>query len=435
MSSVIKSIDRGSPASRSILRPGDELLSINGNRIIDVLDYKYYSYDPVLRINAKTPEGKFKVLMVKKAEGEDLGIDFENYLMDKMHHCANNCIFCFVDQMPEGMRDTLYFKDDDARMSFLMGNYITLTNLTDREVERIIQLKISPINISVHSTDPALRSMMLGHRNGGRGIEIMRRFAENDIIMNCQIVCCPGINDGENLLKTMTDLEEMHRGVKSVAIVPVGLTKFRQGLYELKPFTRDEARETIKMVEDFSQKCLEKHGSRIFFCSDELYIKAEYELPPDEFYEDYPQFENGVGMMRLLITEFESALKMAKSASSEPFCIATGVAAAPFLQSLYDTAKEKFPSLDGKVYTIRNEFFGETINVAGLITAGDIINQLKDENVPGRMLIPQNMLRHGEGVFLDDLTPEDVGKALGTKVIPVMQDGFELCKIMLDTDI
>ena len=223
----------------------------------------------------------------------------------------------------------------------------------------------------------------------------------------------------------------MHRGVKSVAIVPVGLTKFRQGLYELKPFTRDEARETIKMVEDFSQKCLEKHGSRIFFCSDELYIKAEYELPPDEFYEDYPQFENGVGMMRLLITEFESALKMAKSASSEPFCIATGVAAAPFLQSLYDTAKEKFPSLDGKVYTIRNEFFGETINVAGLITGKDLIAQLNGKELGKRLYVTNRMLRDEGDVFLDDITVDDVSEKLGVPVVPVGSSGDELLKVML----
>lgn len=431
MPSVIKSIDRGSPGARSKLSVGDEIISVNGKKIADILDYKYYTYEPVLQIAAKTPDGKFKVVLIKKDEGQDLGIEFETYLMDRMHHCANKCVFCFVDQLPKGMRSTLYFKDDDARMSFLMGNYITLTNLSEREIERIIQLKISPINVSVHSTDPELRSLLLGNRNGGKGIEIMRRFAENGITMNCQIVCCPGLNDGEELLRSMRDLAEMYPGVKSVAIVPVGITKHREGLYPLTPFDGKKAVETVDLVEDFSEKCLEKYGTRIFFCADELYLYAGRELPPDEFYEDYPQFENGVGMMRTLITEFDSGLKTADRCICEPFGIVTGVSAAPFISCLYDKAKEKFPQIDGKVYAIKNNFFGETINVAGLVTGGDIIDQLKGKKLPKRMLVPQNMLRHEENVFLDDITVDGLEKALNVKVSVIMQDGFELLDGML----
>lgn len=285
--------------------------------------------------------------------------------------------------------------------------------------------------MSVHSTDPELRSLLLGNRNGGKGIEIMRRFAENGITMNCQIVCCPGLNDGEELLRSMRDLAEMYPGVKSVAIVPVGITKHREGLYPLTPFDGKKAVETVDLVEDFSEKCLEKYGTRIFFCADELYLYAGRELPPDEFYEDYPQFENGVGMMRTLITEFDSGLKTADRCICEPFGIVTGVSAAPFISCLYDKAKEKFPQIDGKVYAIKNNFFGETINVAGLVTGGDIIDQLKGKKLPKRMLVPQNMLRHEENVFLDDITVDGLEKALNVKVSVIMQDGFELLDGML----
>lgn len=431
MSSVIKSIDKHSPASRSKLNIGDTIISVNGNKIIDVLDYKYYTYDSTLEIGAKCPDGTFKVVLIRKREGEDLGINFDHYLMDKMRHCANKCVFCFIDQLPKRMRKTLYFKDDDARMSFLLGNYISMTNLSEREVERIIQLKISPINVSVHTTNPELRCLMLGNPRAGKCIDIMRRFAENGIEMNCQIVCCPGLNDGEELLRSMTDLAAMYPGVKSVSIVPVGLSKHRQGLYPLEPFDKEKAGETIDMVEKFGDECLKKFGTRLFFCGDELYIKAERPLPEDEFYEDYVQLENGIGMMRLLITEFHSALKAADKSSGSPFAMVTGVAAAPFIQELYNEAKSKFPEIDGKVYAIRNEFFGETINVAGLVTGGDIIRQLKDKDLPERMLIPQNMLRHEEGVFLDDVTIEDLERELNVKVVPVQQDGFALLDAML----
>ena len=426
MPSVIKSIDPGSPASRSLLRAGDTIISVNGNKITDVLDYKFYSYDPEVQIAAKGADGKFKVVLIKKNEGEDLGIEFESYLMDRMRHCSNKCVFCFIDQLPKGMRRTLYFKDDDARMSFLMGNYITLTNLSDSEIDRIIKLKISPVNVSVHTTDPELRSLMLGNPRGGEGIAIMRRLADGGIKMNCQIVCCPGLNDGDELRKSLRDLADMYPGVNSVSVVPVGLSRHREGLYPLKPFDREKAEETLDIVDSFGDECLEKFGTRLFFCADELYLKAGRELPGEEYYEDYVQLENGVGMMRLMITEFDSALKYADRACTRPFSLVTGMSAAPFMRELYDKAKEKFPEISGEIFPIRNDFFGETIDVAGLVTGGDIIKQLKGKALSERLLVPQNMLRHEEGVFLDDVTLEDLERELSVKAEPVMQDGAVL---------
>lgn len=431
MTAVIKSIDCGSPASRSRLHIGDSIISINGNKIEDVLDYKYYSYDPVLQIAAKSENGKYKVVLVKKDEGEDLGLEFEHYLMDNMRRCSNKCVFCFIDQLPRGLRKTLYFKDDDARMSFLMGNYITLTNLSEREIERIIQLKISPINVSVHTTNPELRSLMLGNPRGGEGIAVMRHFAENGIKMNCQIVCCPGLNDGFELERSLRELTEMYPGVSSVSVVPVGLSKHRDGLYPLKPFDKEKAAETIDIVDTYGDACLSRLGTRLFFCADELYLKAGRELPDEEYYEEYVQLENGVGMMRLMISEFDSALTLADKAENMPFSIVTGISAAPFIRALLDKAKTKFPEISGEVFAVRNDFFGETIDVAGLITGGDIIKQLKGKNLSKRLIIPQNMLRHKEGVFLDDVTIEDLERELSVEIIPAAQDGGVLLDKML----
>lgn len=312
MYNLISSIDQDSPL-QGMAQPGDALVSINGNRILDVLDYKYFAYDSELSVVLRKPDGSEQELHISKGVGGELGLDFESYLMDRPRSCANNCVFCFIDQLPKGMRSTMYFKDDDNRLSFLMGNYITLTNLSKREIERIIALHISPINVSVHTTDPALRCEMLRNPRAGESIDIMRRFAEGGIEMNCQIVCCPGLNDGEALLRTMQELADMHPGVHSVSVVPVGLTRFRDGLYPLKPFTPELAADTLDLVTDFGDRCVKKYGSRIFFCGDELYILAGRELPEDEFYEEYTQLDNGVGMLRLLITEFSSALKLSDS--------------------------------------------------------------------------------------------------------------------------
>lgn len=425
MENIIRSIDADSPLSGRA-KPGDRLLEINGNVIRDVLDYKYFAYDSELRVLLCRDDGTEYQLSVRKAEGGDLGLDFESYLMDAPRSCANNCIFCFIDQLPPGMRKTMYFKDDDARLSFLMGNYITLTNLSPREIERIIALHISPINVSVHTTDPELRCMMLRHKKAGESIDIMRRFAQNGIVMNCQIVCCPGINDGEALMRSMRELAEMHPGVKSVSIVPVGLTKFREGLYPLTPFTKEHAAETIDMVEGFAQSCLERYGTRIFFCGDELYLKAGRQLPEDEYYEEHTQLENGVGMLRLMETEFLSALKLSDGVDGVPFSIATGVSAAPFFAGLLEKAKEIYPELDGRVYAVENDFFGRSINVAGLVTGQDLIAQLKGKNLGKRLFISQNMLRRQEMDFLDDVTLAEASEALGLPIYPTEADGFEL---------
>lgn len=433
MKPQIKDIDSGSPAQRAGIQVGERLVSINGHAIQDVLDYKFYGYDPELTLVLEAADGGQRTLSLSKEEGEDMGLSFETYLMDRARSCANRCLFCFVDQLPPGMRETLYFKDDDARLSFLMGNYITLTNLSEREAQRIVDLHISPINVSVHATDPELRSYLLGNRNGGRGIELMRRFASAGIEMNCQIVACPGINDGPALQKSMEDLEAMYPGVRSVSIVPVGLTRYREGLPKLTPYNRETAAATVDMVEAFAQGCLARHGTRIFFCSDELYLKAGRELPPDEFYESYIQLENGVGLLRLLETEFRAALNLIPTAAPTPFSLATGVAAAPLFTNLLHMAQERYGIIKGTIFPIQNDFFGHSIDVAGLITGQDLIAQLRGKDLGQRLLIPQNMLRHGEGVFLDDVTVDQVEAALGVPVTVVAQDGFELADAMLQT--
>ena len=423
---TIRHIDEDSPLLGRA-QAGDVLVSINGNPIHDVLDYKYYAYDTRLTVELRTPEGEIRRIHVKKPEGGELGLDFETYLMDNAHSCANKCVFCFIDQMPKGMRKTLYFKDDDARLSFLMGNYMTLTNLSPREVQRIIDLHISPVNVSVHTTDPELRSFMLGNPRAGECLGIMRRFAEGGIVMNCQIVCCPGLNDGAQLQRTMEDLASMYPQVRSVSIVPVGLTKFREGLYPLRPFTPELALSTIDQVESFGDSCVEQYGERIFFCGDEMYLKAGREIPPDAFYEQYTQLENGVGMLRLMKTEFLSALKLQDEPDGVPFSIACGVSVAPFFRELLREGKQRFPTLDGQVFAIENDFFGRSINVSGLITGQDLIAQLKGKRLGERLFISQNMIRRAEQDFLDDVTLEEASAALGVPIFPINQDGFDLC--------
>ena len=425
MDNVISKIENGSPLKHRI-HIGDTLLAINGNRVHDVLDYKFFGYDPEVSVTVRTPEGIEHTVHVAKAEGQDLGLEFETYLMDKPRSCANNCVFCFIDQLPKGMRRTMYFKDDDARLSFLLGNYITMTNLSDREIQRICDLHISPINISVHTTNPELRIKMLRNRNAGKCIDIMRRFADGGIRMNCQIVCCPGLNDGDELMRTMRELADMYPAVHSVSIVPVGLTKFREGLFELRPFTPEHSSETIDMVTAFGDECLKKFGTRLFFCSDEMYICANRELPEDEFYEEHTQLENGVGMIRLLETEFKSALSLSERPDGVPFSIACGTSVAPFFEKLVCTAHEKYDNIDGRVYAIENDFFGHSINVTGLITGGDLINQLKGKDLGERLFISQNMLRREEMDFLDDVLLEEASAALGVPIYPIGQDGFDL---------
>lgn len=431
---VIRSIDPRSPAHRAGLKLGETLVQVNGHPIIDVLDYKFYTYDPRLELVLKNQEGETRTVRLKKREGEDLGLEFETYLMDRARSCANNCIFCFVDQMPGGMRPSLYFKDDDARLSFLMGNYLTLTNLSQREIQRICDLRISPINISVHTTDPALREEMLKNRRAGEVLDIMTRLAEHNITMNCQIVSCPGINDGPALDKTLADLAGLYPAVNSISVVPVGVTKYRDGLYPLRPYTQDEAEEVLRQVERFGGQHRGKTGTRLVWCSDEFYLLAGRALPEEDFYEEFTQLDNGVGMLRLLTEEFHRGMRLMEPEEMEeravPFSIATGVSAGPFLAGLVREAQEKCPKLQGTVYAINNDFFGRTITVAGLITGGDLIAQLKGKELGRRLLIPANMLRAGERVFLDDVSLDDVERELGVPVLPVAQDGYELLDAM-----
>jgi len=457
MSKIIKSLIPDSIMNCTIITPGDVLRRINGNVINDRLDYEFYSYDSELVLDLVTPDKKIKLVKINKPEGADLGIEFETYLMDKERSCANKCIFCFIDQLPAAMRETLCYKDDDVRLSFLQGNYVTLTNLSDDDIKRIIKLRISPINVSIHTLDPELRSYMLGGERGGKGIKAFKALAGAGITLNCQIVCCPGINDGWQLSKTIEGLIDLGPCINSVSIVPVGLTKHRQGLTKLKAFDKELALQTIKQVEFFGERCLKKRGSRVFYCADELYMLAELDLPENEFYEDYPQLENGVGMMRLFMTEFEEALQShAKTDSSnhtithnetqlseQPFySIVTGTLAHNYLTNLLKTATEKYGTIKCNVHPILNEFFGESITVSGLITGHDIITQLKDKDLGEKLLIPQNMLRNmgstadgsphqvDEGIFLDGMTVSELSNALGIPVYILKQNGTDLLKLV-----
>ena len=466
---TIKAVAPGSPASKRIIKAGDVLCRINGQVVCDVLDYLFLSYDESLMLDFNGANGKKKLVRLRKPAGADIGIEFESFLMDKQRSCANKCIFCFIDQLPKGMRKTLYYKDDDVRLSFLQGNYVTLTNLSQNDIQRIIRLRISPINVSVHTMDPELRSYMLGAGNGADGVSAIKALAGAGIRLNCQIVVCPGINDGAELARTMKGLAELGECVNSVSVVPVGLTKHRQGLEPLRLFDRDLALATVRLVERFSERCLRRRGSRVFFCADELYIKAGLRFPRHEFYEDYPQLENGVGMMRLFITEFMDALwnsefgirnselrgtkaklqitnykvQMGTGERGQctndvgqgmgdvysekvSFSIVTGVAACKYLTNLLKTFTNRYDKMCGKVYAVRNEFFGDSVTVSGLVTGGDLIAQLRGCDLGLTLLIPQNMLRSGEDVFLDDVTVEEVSAALGVSLRVIKPNGAEL---------
>ena len=428
MGAKITSIDKGSPADCAKIKAGETLVKIDGHIIRDVLDYKFYSYEEKLTLTLDTREVK-----IKKREGEDLGLNFETYLMDKQKRCANKCIFCFIDQLPPNMRETLYFKDDDARMSFLMGNYISLTNLSEDDIERMITMRLSPINISVQATDPEVRRLMLGNPRAGECMNIMRRFADAELTLNCQLVICPGVNDGEILKKSLDELISLAPAVNSISVVPVGITKYRDGLYPLNPVDKAKAEEILDMVNAVGDECVNKFGTRIVYCGDELYIKAEREIPNSEFYEEYPQLENGVGMMALLSEEWNAALRLMDEQEISDFTLATGTSAAPFMAKLIDELGKKCDNIfKYKVVAVENKFFGDTVNVAGLVTGRDLISALKDNIIGERVLIPEVMLRHQTNVFLDDVTIDDVERELGVKVIPTPSDGFELLDIILE---
>jgi len=420
----IINVDDRSPAQRAGIVVGDEIVSVSGHPIRDVLDYKYYTYERNLEI-VLDRGGETCTVQVKKQEGEDLGLDFETYIMDKARSCANNCVFCFIDQLPQGMRDSLYFKDDDLRLSFLLGNYITLTNLSDRDIARIIEMRISPINISVHVTDPELRIKMLGNRRAGRCFELMQRFADARIMMNCQIVCCPGWNDGAVLTQTLEDLKSLFPAVSSVSVVPVGLTGHRAHLCHLEPVDVHKAWDIIQIVTKVGNRCVEEFGTRVFYCGDELYLKAGLPIPDFDHYEDFPQIENGVGMMASMEEEVRRAVESLEENNEKMhFSVATGTAAAPFMERMLDLLAQKCHNIEYTVYPIENRFFGGGVDVAGLVTGGDIIDQLKGKSLGDRLLITKCMLRAGEDVFLDDIHIADVERALNVRVVPVENDGF-----------
>lgn len=395
-----------------------------------MLDYMYYAADVNVRLDV-IRDGESLSFIAEKDEYDDLGLEFETFLMDKKQTCRNKCVFCFIDQMPPGMRETLYFKDDDERLSFLQGNYVTLTNLSQEDVDRIIRMKLN-INVSVHTTNPELRKMMMHNRFAGEKLIYLKQLTDSGLKLNCQIVCCPGLNDGDELRRTLSDLGELMPNISSVAVVPVGLTKYRQGLYPLTCFDKTSAGETIDIISEFQQKFLNEYGTRVVFPSDEFFITAERELPDMDYYEDFSQYENGVGILRSLIFEFGSALDTADwDDSGRSVSIATGYAPYPIIAQLARTAEDRFPGLSCRVYPIRNDFFGETITVTGLITAQDIIAQLKDKELGEELLISKSMLMTDSDIFLDDLTVGDVENALGIKIRATANDGYDLLDAVL----
>lgn len=421
----IKSIIHGSPAQRAGIMPEDFLLSVNGQEIKDVLDYMFYAAETAVDLEIIRNDTTLS-FHIDKDEYDDIGLEFETFLMDSKQSCRNKCVFCFIDQMPPDMRETLYFKDDDARLSFLQGNYVTLTNLEQSDIDRIIKMKLN-INVSVHTTNPELRVKMMNNRFAGEKLQYIYQLAENGIKLNCQIVCCPNLNDGDELRRSLKDLGGLMPNISSMAVVPVGLTKFREGLFPLTCFTKESAGETIDIISEYQEIFLEKFGTRTVFPSDEFFLIAQRELPPMEYYEDFPQYENGVGMLRSLIDEFEKALETAEwEGGKRHVSIATGYSPYEVIKGLAGKAEKYFPLLKCDVYRIRNDFFGETITVTGLITGQDLISQLKGKSMGDNLLISMSMLRRDSTEFLDDLTVEEVEKEIGVKIRPVLNDGYEL---------
>lgn len=430
---LIKSVLADSIASELDIEPGDVLLKVNNTEIKDVFDYHYAVNDEYIELLIRKPNGEEWELEIDKELEEDIGIEFEEGLMDSYRSCRNKCIFCFIDQMPKGMRDTLYFKDDDARLSFLQGNYITLTNMKDEDIDRIIFYKLSPINISVHTTNKELRCKMLKNRFAGDALDKIKKLYDAGITMNGQIVLCKGINDGEELEKSIHDLSAYIPHMQSVSVVPVGITKFRDGLYNLEKFQKEDAIKVLEIIHKWQDILYKEYGTRFIHASDEWYITAGKEIPSEECYEGYLQIENGVGMIRSLEDEFDECLASIKGDLREKtISLATGTLAHPFMKKLMNKLKEKFPNININVYAIENEFFGKDITVAGLLTGIDIINQLKEKELGEHLLLPCALLRNGEDVLLDDLTINDLKNALQTKIRIVQSDGTSLINAIVN---
>jgi putative radical SAM enzyme (TIGR03279 family) len=424
-------VTTGSHADKAGIKKGETLLSINSNEIVDVLDYRFYQVNRKLTLEVEDENKNVRTIEMTKGEYEEIGLEFETYLMDKQHSCRNKCIFCFIDQLPKGMRESLYFKDDDSRLSFLFGNYITLTNITEHEIDRIIKMHISPINVSVHTTNPELRCKMMNNRFAGDTLKYLKRFADAGITLNCQIVSCPGINDGDELVRTLTDLENL--GVNMTAIVPVGLTRYRENLYPLVPYNKETAGQTIDIIEKMGDECVKKHGRRIFFPGDEFYLLAEREIPSPEFYEDFSALEDGIGMIAYLTDDV--GWKLEELDADESLChkvtIACGEGVFPYMKRIMSMINEKFPNITINTRAIKNNFFGGGVNVSGLVTGGDLIDQLRGDDLGDRLIIPSSMLRFENDLFLDDVSTDDVERDLGVTLVPVNNNGNDLVEAVI----
>lgn len=424
---IVKSLMPGGIGEELGIEPGDKLLAINGNEIQDVFDYYYYEESEQLLLLIEKPDGEEWELEIEKDEDESLGIEFDQSLMDEYRSCRNKCMFCFIDQMPKGMRETLYFKDDDSRLSFLQGNYITLTNMSDHDVERIVKYRLEPINISFQTTNPELRCKMLHNRFAGEALKKVDILYRGQIEMNGQIVLCKGVNDGEELERTIRDLTGYLPYLKSVSIVPVGLTKYRDGLYPLEPFTKEDAREVLSVIHRWQEKIYQEHGIHMIHAGDEWYVLAEEEVPEEARYDGYLQLENGVGMMRLLFNEVQEALSaVTGDGRQREISLATGRLMYPYIGKILEEIRKKFPNITTHLYAIRNDFFGERITVSGLITGQDLTGQLKGQPLGEGLLLPCNMLKIGEPVFLDDFTLEEVENSLQVKTDIVKSSGQDL---------
>jgi len=431
---TIQSIEKGSSAERAGILPGDILLSINGHDIADVLDYRFYLAEKQIDLFIhRGPE--LLTFSIKKGVYDDIGLEFATYLMDKKQFCRNKCVFCFIDQLPKGMRETLYFKDDDARLSFLQGNYITMTNMSKRDIDRIIEMHISPINISVHTTNPELRVKMMKNPAAADLMPIMRRLAKAGIRMNCQLVICRDLNDGEELERSMCDLGELYPMVESVSVVPAGLTCHREGLYPLVPHTKVQCRRIIEQVNAFGDTFYKKNGTRLIYCADELYVKGELPIPDAQYYESYLQIENGVGLMRSMEDEFEDELMYLSNdydlSKPRDVSIVTGMAAAEYIRGLAVRLMERSSTLKIRVYPIQNVFFGENITVAGLLCGCDIRDQLMGKELGEKLIIPAVSLRAARDVFLDGMTPGELSQILGVPVQECENQGAELISAIL----
>ncbi len=430
---LITGVEKASIADKAGVRGGDYLIKINGCEINDVLDYRFYITENKITLTIHRGEELFDI-DIKKPQYEDIGLEFESFLMDKQHSCRNKCIFCFIDQLPRGMRDTMYFKDDDSRMSFLKGSYITLTNLSDKDIDRICKMRISPINISVHTTNPELRCSMMGNRFAGKSLEALKRFSDAGITMNTQIVLCKGVNDGEELARSMRELEAFYPQVQSVSVVPSGLTKFREGLYPLEPFSPEECKAVIEQVDSFAEECRSKHDCSIFYLGDEFYIKAGLPLPEADRYDGYPQIENGVGLVTSMKDEFYDELDFLDTydtAKKRRLSIATGEAAYEFISSIAHELENRLSDTKINVYKIENKFFGENITVAGLIVGQDLREQLKDKDLGTKLFIPSVMLRYENDLFLDDVSIDSLSQELGVEIETVNNSGFEFVEALL----